>query len=301
VAFPPCRRSGGEERYGGRSITGNQFWRPKHINSCPDIPFQWSARESTTRSDGGKDLEFQIPSEKEDHPCMEKNQTLRAKIQAGKVAMNAVRDFIMMNDGHLRKRTVTKEGQGSGRGTTAGDSLSDSDGPRHEQLSGPKVKYLGSWDAGLGRMVYEPIEEFSSDFLLGQEKVEQPYMPRARDGSSEQLFEVAIDETVHGIPKEVGGLKRRKEPEENVADFQHGRGGRRGRCPATSWKKRARQGQGSPRCSATKGSPDGKRKREKMAAEDVPGTPKKGRMFDSLLSQESERIAGAVVQPRPAK
>jgi len=48
---------------------------------------------------------------------MEKNQTLRAKIQAGKVAMNAVRDFSMMNNGHLRKGTVTKKGQGSGRGT----------------------------------------------------------------------------------------------------------------------------------------------------------------------------------------
>jgi len=179
--------------------------------------------------------------------------------------------------------------------------LSDSNGPRHDHLSGTKVKYLGNWDAGLGRMVYERIEEFSSNFLLGQEKVEQPYLPRARDGSCEQLFEVAIDETVYGIPREEGVLKRRKEPEENVADVQHDRGGRRGRCPATSWKKRARQGQGSPRCSATKGSPDGKRKREKMAAEDVPGTPKKGRMFDSLLSQESESIAGAVVQPRPAK
>jgi hypothetical protein len=117
VAFPPRRRSRGKERYGGRSIAGNQFWRPKHVNSRPDSPFQRSARESTTRSDGGKDLEVQIPSEKEDHPCMEKNQTLRAKIQAGKVAMNAVRDFSMMNNGHLRKGTVTKKGQGSGRGT----------------------------------------------------------------------------------------------------------------------------------------------------------------------------------------
>lgn len=299
VAFPPRRSSGGEERYGGRSFTGNQFWRPKHINSCPVSPCQRSARESTTGSDSGKDLEVQIPSAKEDHPCMETNQTLRAKIRAGKLPMNVVRDFSMMNVGHLRKWTVTKEGHGSGRSKTAGDSLSDLDALCQEQLSGPKVKYMGSWDTGLGRMVYEPIEEFPSVFLLGQEKVKQPYPPRARDGSSEQLFEVAIDETVSGNPREEGGLEKRKELEENVADFQHGRGGHRARGPATSWKKRARQGQGSPRSSSTKGSSDGKRKIANMVAEDVFGMPKKGRTFNTLLSQESEKdvkVANSQIQ-----
>jgi hypothetical protein len=228
---------------------------------------------------------------------METNQTLRAKIQAGKMPMNEKSDFSETNVGHLRKGTVTKDGQEFERGKSAEDLMSELGGPHHEQSSGPKVKYMGIWDAGLGRMVYEPIEELSSDLLLGQEKVAQPYLTCARDGRSERLFEEAIEENVSGNPKEEGGLKRRKEPEENVAVFQNGRGGPKTTGPATFWKKRARQGRGSPRISAKMGTPDGKRNIEKMAAEEITRMPKKSRKFDNLLFKESEVMAGIVAQP----
>jgi hypothetical protein len=184
------------------------------------------------------------PSEEEDQPRMEKRQTLRAEIQARKKSINEVRDSSDLNVGNLRKESVSNNGQVFKRDKPSEDEKSDQGG---SMLNGPKVKYLGSWDSELGRMVYEPIEEISSELLRGQEKEAQHYPPCVGNGTKEQLYVVAIEDNMRANLAEENCLKRRKEPELIFSRAQNGRGGWNALGPTISWKKRARQGQGSPR------------------------------------------------------
>lgn len=95
----------------------------------------------------------------------------------------------------------------------------------------------------------------------------QHYPPRVRSGSKEQLIEVvALNNESHSL-EEADGLSQRKNQEEASSGDFYGGSKRKARGPATSWKKRARQGMFSPEKPVMVGNPEGKRKVEKMAEE----------------------------------
>jgi hypothetical protein len=200
---------------------------------------------------------------------MEKRQTLRAEIQARKKSINEVRDSSDLNVGNLRKESVSNNGQVFKRDKPSEDEKSDQGG---SMLNGPKVKYLGSWDSELGRMVYEPIEEISSELLMGQEKEAQHYPPCVGNGTKEQLYVVAIEDNMRANLAEENCLKRRKEPE--LIFFESTKWKRRLECSGSNHflEEKGKTRPGIPK----EGTPDGKRKIEKMVVEEVTRKLKKG-------------------------
>lgn len=152
VAFPPRRGTRGDVRREGRRATGKQGWELPDKSSQSDAFQQCRPRASETESDGGEDSSLPNPSLRREQLNMETKDTLRAKINAGILHRSNDRDN---SDSYelIRKGAVSKEGKEIDREESIDYLNSNFDGP----TNGPKVKYLGQWDSGAGRMVYEPI------------------------------------------------------------------------------------------------------------------------------------------------
>jgi len=149
--------------------------------------------------------------------------------------------------------------------------------------------------------MYEQITEASSEILLGRDNLDLSYNTRGKSGSQEQPFENSNSVKENANLGRSGWMKRRKQSKVAILGDSHGGEVRKTQGPAISWKKRAKQGLTTSEFSAYVGVSDGKRKVGKMAEEGASTMPKKGRKSTKLLTQESEDMAGAVAQPRPAQ
>jgi hypothetical protein len=294
VAFPPRRGTGGDVRREGRPTSGMQGWELPDKSSQSGASQQWRARSSEKESDGGGESSLPNPSLRREQLSKETEDTLRAKLKAGILDRSKGRDNSDSNE-LIRKGTVSKEGKESDRVESTEELNSNLDGPS----SGPKAQYLGQWDSGAGRMVYEPIGVTYSPNKLGEEILYQQGHPRVWSGSKEKTREAVAWNNVSPSLEVDDGLSKRKNQEEVSSGDFNGGSKRKARGSTVSWKKRARQGRLSPENPIEVGSPEGKRKVETEEGSSM--KPKKGRKNANFITEESVEKAGAVAQPRPAQ
>jgi hypothetical protein len=167
VAFPPRRGTGGDVRRGGRPTTEGQGKERPDKSSQPGAFQQRRPRTSEKESDGGGNSFLPNTSLQGEQSSMEGEQASMDREQPS------------MEKAHSAKA----------KGKAHSAKAKGNEGILH--VNGAKVQYLGQWDSGAGRMVYEPIGASDCPNKLGEEILDQHHRPRVRSGSKEKTSEDA--------------------------------------------------------------------------------------------------------------
>jgi hypothetical protein len=292
VVFPQRRFVGGEARFRRTNSDGIFTGHPERER--PSYPSN-AARSSTpvaggwTSGDvdggvceipsGGDGSQARNPSSLWKETVTESLPTLQAENHADEISVDV---------------TASCNGKSLKGKEPLSESGVDCGGDIMRRLNKEKnLKYLGPWDMGQGRMVYEGVEETSSLLHLAKDPVDHTYLPRGLFSNTQR-----DPKSPQGSEKETHVL----EDVELSADSNiQMLGDQLATGSVRSWKKRVRKTQTVSAPARLKEAKVGKRKGDKQLEGRDRGRQKKGKLSWAPKTAVTTNQAEAGHQPSPSQ